>query len=56
MPPGTVIEAAGDRLTVAAGDGEILRILQLQPEGRRVMTARDFLAGRPVRAGQQFDS
>jgi methionyl-tRNA formyltransferase len=52
--PGTIVEAAGDRLEVVAGDGEVLRILQLQPEGRRVMTAREFLAGRAVRAGDLF--
>jgi len=49
--PGTIVEATGDRLQVVAGDGEVLRILQLQPEGRRVMTAREFLAGRAVQAG-----
>ena len=52
--PGTIVEAAGDRLEVVAGDGEVLRILQLQPEGRRVMTAREFLAGRAVQAGDLF--
>jgi methionyl-tRNA formyltransferase len=52
--PGTIVEAAGDRLEVAAGDGEVLRILQLQPEGGRVMTAREFLAGRAVQAGNLF--
>jgi methionyl-tRNA formyltransferase len=51
--PGTIVEAAGDRLEVVAGDGEVLRILQLQPEGRRVMTAREFLAGRAVQAGDR---
>jgi methionyl-tRNA formyltransferase len=39
---------------VAGGDGEVLRILELQPEGRRVMTAREFLAGRAVTPGAQF--
>ena len=52
--PGTIVAAAGDRLEVVAGDGEVLRILQLQPEGRRVMTAREFLAGRAVQAGDLF--
>ena len=47
---GTVIETAGDAIRVATGDG-VLRILALQPEGRRVMTAREFLAGRHVPAG-----
>ena len=52
--PGTIVGATGDRLAFAAGDGEVLRVLQLQPEGRRVMTAREFLAGRSVAAGDQF--
>jgi methionyl-tRNA formyltransferase len=53
---GTIVEAAGDRLTIAAGDGGILRVLRLQPEGRRVMTAREFLAGHAIRAGTQLTS
>ena len=50
-PPGSVVRAEGDDLIVAAGDGRNLRILELQPEGRRVMRAREFLAGRRVDAG-----
>ena len=49
--PGSVVRAEGDDLIVAAGDGRNLRILELQPEGRRVMRAREFLAGRRVDAG-----
>jgi methionyl-tRNA formyltransferase len=56
MPGGTVVEAAGERLTIASADGEVLRILRLQPEGRRVMTAREFLAGHAVRAGTHLTS
>ena len=52
--PGTIVDAAGDRLIVAAGDGEGLQILQIQPEGRRVMSTREFLAGRRIRPGMQF--
>jgi methionyl-tRNA formyltransferase len=48
---GTVVESAGERLTIATSDGEVLRILRIQPEGRRVMTARELLAGHPVRPG-----
>ena len=44
--PGTIVRAQGDDLTVACGGGTGLRILQIQPEGRRTMTAREFLAGR----------
>jgi methionyl-tRNA formyltransferase len=49
--PGTVVVAAGDVLAVAAGDGRLLSLLQLQPEGRRVMTAREFLSGHRVSPG-----
>ena len=49
--PGTVVAAAGDRLEIAAGDGERLRVLQIQPEGRRAMSARDFLAGHQIPPG-----
>jgi methionyl-tRNA formyltransferase len=48
--PGTIIAAGRDGIVVAAGDGA-LRILALQPEGRRVMTAAEFLAGRHVEPG-----
>jgi len=49
--PGTVVRADGDHLEIAAGDGGIVRILDLQPEGRRVMRARDFLASRRIVPG-----
>jgi len=52
-PPGTVVEASGDRLVVQAGDTP-LRILSIQPEGKRALTAREFLAGRPVPAGSRL--
>jgi methionyl-tRNA formyltransferase len=48
-PPGTIVHAIGDRLEIAAGDRRTVRILQIQPEGRRVMNVREFLAGhRPM--------
>ena len=51
--PGTVLEADGDRLLVQTGEG-ILQILLIQPEGKRAMTAREFLAGRPLQAGTRL--
>jgi methionyl-tRNA formyltransferase len=54
--PGTVIEARADVLAVAAGDDTILRILEIQPEGRRVMHAREFLSGRQLSPGISFGS
>jgi methionyl-tRNA formyltransferase len=47
---GTVVEADRE-LAVAGGDGRVLKILQLQPEGRRAMAAREFLAGHTVLPG-----
>lgn len=52
--PGTVVEARGDVLAVAAGDGAILRILAIQPEGRRVMQVREFLSGRKLSPGMSL--
>jgi len=42
--PGTVLD---DRLTVACGDGAV-RILSLQPAGKRAMTADEYLHGTRV--------
>lgn len=53
--PGTIVEVK-PALVVATGDGRGLEILELQPEGRRAMSARDFLAGRAVAPGAAFTS
>jgi methionyl-tRNA formyltransferase len=53
--PGTIVRAEGDRLELVAGDGQVLRVLALQPEGRRAMTAREFLAGRQVIPGVRVE-
>ena len=49
---GHVIEAHGDRLLIACGDGTALRVLELQPEDSRRMSARDFLNGARIKLGQ----
>lgn len=54
--PGTIIEASGDRLLVATGGGGAVAILQIQPEGRRRVDTRAFLAGRRWSPGQRFDA
>lgn len=51
--PGTIIEASGERLRVAAGGGA-LDLLELQLEGKRPMTARDLLAGHRIAPGSRF--
>ena len=52
--PGTIVTAAADRLVVACGGSTTLAILEIQPEGRRAMTAREFLAGHRVHPGDRF--
>jgi methionyl-tRNA formyltransferase len=53
-PPGTVLAAnATDGLIVATGDGA-LRLLEVQAEGGRVLSAEAFLAGHPLQAGQRL--
>jgi len=54
-PPATVTSASADGIGVAAGDGRVLQVLELQPEGRRVMTARDFLAGHRLEPGTRLE-
>jgi methionyl-tRNA formyltransferase len=44
--PGTVVAAGKHGIDVVTGDG-ILRILRLQLPGRRILTAAEFLNGRP---------
>ncbi len=53
--PGTVVRAEPDRFEVVAGDGHVLRLLSIQPEGRRAMSAREFLAGRHVAPGAKVE-
>ena len=50
-PPGTVVAVTRDGFHVATGHGGRLAVLRLQPEGRRPMTVREFLAGHPIRPG-----
>ncbi len=54
-PAGTVIEASPkEGLVIKCGKGAV-RILELQPAGGRRMSARDFLNGRKLTKGMQFD-
>jgi len=51
--PGTIVEAEGDRLVVATGAGR-LRLTEIQAEGKRPMSVREFLAGHRLSAGERF--
>ena len=53
-PPGTIVGVLRDAVEVATGRGGRLTIDRLQPEGRRPMAARDFLAGHALAPGSRF--
>jgi methionyl-tRNA formyltransferase len=52
--PGCILQADAEGLVTACGSGA-LEILELQAEGRRRMTARDFLRGAGITRGAAFD-
>jgi methionyl-tRNA formyltransferase len=49
-----LVEVSRDHLQIAAGGGTHLALLEIQPEGRRPMPVRDFLAGHPLKAGTRL--
>ncbi len=49
--PGEIIVAKGDDLHIACGNGTVLRVAELQPEGKRRMSTRDFLNGTKLATG-----
>jgi methionyl-tRNA formyltransferase len=51
---GTIVDVTRDALHVATGDRGRIAIEQIQPEGKRPMATRDYLAGRPIRPGARF--
>jgi methionyl-tRNA formyltransferase len=51
--PGRIIAATAAGIDVACGNGA-LRLLRVQGEGGRKMPVADFLAGHPLKPGQQF--
>ncbi len=52
--PGTIISAHGDELIVACGDESTMEISELQLEGKRRMSVRDFLNGMKLKAGDRL--
>lgn len=51
---GQIIEAKGDNLFVQCGNETLLRILEVQSEGKRRMQVRDFVNGLQPKAGEIF--
>jgi methionyl-tRNA formyltransferase len=51
-PPGTLIEGGKDSFFIVCGQG-FLRVMELQMEGKRKMSAREFLQGTQIRTQQK---
>lgn len=55
-PSGTVVSTERGVITVACGDGRCIEITELLPEGKRKMSAADFIRGRGIAAGDRLIS
>lgn len=54
IPNGELIVAKGDELVVQCGERTALRVLDVQPEARKMIAARDFINGMRVKVGDRF--
>lgn len=52
--PGEVVSADRNGLLVACGDGSVLRVIEVQPESRRPMSAESFLGGARLAPGARL--
>ncbi|RHW39698.1 methionyl-tRNA formyltransferase [Lysinibacillus yapensis] len=55
--PGQVVQLNKDSFEVATGDGQTIAVLELQPAGKKRMTAQDYLRGTGMKLaiGDQFE-
>ena len=51
---GEIVET-GKQLIVSCGDGECIEILNIQAEGKKAMSAVDFMRGNPLNIGDKFE-
>jgi methionyl-tRNA formyltransferase len=54
VQPGEIMAAHGDELVVQCGNQTALRVLEVQPEARKRLAARDFINGIHVKIGDRF--
>ena len=54
LEPGTVAEAGKNGIVMACGGGSLLRVRELQPDGKKRMAAADFLRGHPLTVGEML--
>ena len=52
--PGTVLVALRDDLVVSCGEQTALRLIEVQPEARKRIAARDFINGIHPKVGERF--
>jgi methionyl-tRNA formyltransferase len=52
--PGEVMTVHGDDLIVCCGRGTALRLIDVQPESRKRIGAREFISGARVKVGDRF--
>ena len=52
--PGEVIAAGPEGIDVSCGSGTVWRLVEVQPEGKRLMPTSAYLAGHPLRAGDRL--
>ena len=51
---GELIVVQGDELVVQCGERTVLRVLEVQPEARKKIAARDFINGMHLKVGDRF--
>jgi methionyl-tRNA formyltransferase len=52
--PGEVLAAHGNDLVVNCGEETVLRLIDVQPEARKRLSARDFINGMHLKVGDRF--
>lgn len=52
--PGEIIAAHQDELVVSCGEQTGLRLIEVQPESRKRITAREFISGARLKVGDRF--
>ena len=52
FPPGTVTGTGKNGIGIACGDGTVLRVTELQAQGKKRMSAASYLLGHPVPVGK----
>lgn len=54
-PIGTVVDITKDSFSVVCAGNSILTVTEVQPEGRKAMSVRDFLNGANIRIGMRLE-